>query len=262
MPRAFLVKKPRVAPAERNWSDVPDEERADVYVPRRGCPWCPLTLSPVSPGRGGAPGRRGPLLPRVPQGLRAAAVPSGCPMGSCRVPRGPRVSQGVLWGPRVSHGVPGVPSRCPRCAQAVGALPDAGALSCPVCHKGFALPRLLSRHLQCHSAVKRHPCPYCGKGFNDTFDLKRHVRTHTGVRPYRCPRCERAFTQRCSLESHLRAVHGQPQPYAFKERRAKLFVCEECGGTAPSARAHLEHLRLRHPRSPLLPRLARRVAMA
>ena len=39
---------------------------------------------------------------------------------------------------------------------------------------------MLTRHLKCHSQVKRHLCSFCGKGFNDTFDLKRHVRTHTG----------------------------------------------------------------------------------
>lgn len=53
-------------------------------------------------------------------------------------------------------------------------------LSCPVCQKSFGHQRMLTRHLKCHSEVKRHRCPYCAKGFNDTFDLKRHVRTHTG----------------------------------------------------------------------------------
>ncbi|XP_075795127.1 putative transcription factor Ovo-like 1 isoform X2 [Pelodiscus sinensis] len=132
--------------------------------------------------------------------------------------------------------------------------------SCPVCQKGFSYQRMLNRHLKCHSEVKRHLCPYCGKGFNDTFDLKRHVRTHTGVRPYKCNLCDKAFTQRCSLESHLKKIHGVQQRYAYKERRAKLYVCEECGCTADSQESHLLHLREQHPNSPLLRKASRKTA--
>lgn len=38
MPRAFLVKKPSVASAKRNWSELPDEQRAEIYVPSMGVP--------------------------------------------------------------------------------------------------------------------------------------------------------------------------------------------------------------------------------
>ncbi|XP_016368917.1 transcription factor Ovo-like 2, partial [Sinocyclocheilus rhinocerous] len=99
---------------------------------------------------------------------------------------------------------------------------------CSMCHKEFPLQRMLTRHLKCHSMIKRHPCRFCGKGFNDTFDLKRHMRTHTGIRPYRCDLCEKAFTQRCSLESHLRKIHSVRQQYAYRQRRSKIFVCEDC----------------------------------
>ncbi|NXW68819.1 OVOL2 factor, partial [Hirundo rustica] len=225
MPRAFLVKKPVVATAKRNWSELPDEQRAEIYVPSTGA-W-------GAPGFWGSTGRRDRR--GVPAGPLGAPLPSGLPLGG-----------GLPVGLPVPAGVPG----------------GSELFSCPVCQKSFGFQRMLNRHLKCHSEVKRHRCPYCGKGFNDTFDLKRHVRTHTGARPYKCSLCDKAFTQRCSLESHLRKIHGVAQRYGYKERRAKLYVCEECGGTADSQDAHLAHLRQRHPHSPLLAKLARKAAAA
>ncbi|KAF3706818.1 Transcription factor Ovo-like 2 [Channa argus] len=120
--------------------------------------------------------------------------------------------------------------------------------------------RMLTRHLKCHSLVKRHPCRFCGKGFNDTFDLKRHMRTHTGIRPYKCELCEKAFTQRCSLESHMRKIHGVHQQYAYRQRRSKIFVCEDCGYTSSRPDEYFLHVRQCHPGSPALRRYYRRQA--
>ncbi|KAI4495180.1 hypothetical protein M0804_001381 [Polistes exclamans] len=124
--------------------------------------------------------------------------------------------------------------------------------TCRVCSKQFNLQRLLNRHMKCHSDVKRYLCTFCGKGFNDTFDLKRHTRTHTGVRPYKCNLCEKSFTQRCSLESHCLKVHGVQHQYAYKERRTKVYVCEECGHTTQEPEVHYLHLKDKHPYSPAL----------
>ncbi|XP_033742717.1 myoneurin-like isoform X1 [Pecten maximus] len=123
---------------------------------------------------------------------------------------------------------------------------------CKVCNKSFQLQRLLNRHLKCHSEIKRYLCTFCGKGFNDTFDLKRHTRTHTGVRPYKCDQCGKAFTQRCSLESHCRKVHNSKFAFAYKERRRKLYVCEDCGHTTSDPGVHYVHLKNFHPQSPVL----------
>ncbi|CAH0560687.1 unnamed protein product [Brassicogethes aeneus] len=123
---------------------------------------------------------------------------------------------------------------------------------CRICNKTFTLQRLLNRHMKCHSDVKRYLCTFCGKGFNDTFDLKRHTRTHTGVRPYKCSLCEKSFTQRCSLESHCLKVHGVQHAYAYKERRTKVYVCEECGHTTNEPEVHYLHLKEKHPYSPAL----------
>ncbi|CAA84317.2 Transcription factor ovo-like homolog lin-48 [Caenorhabditis elegans] len=121
------------------------------------------------------------------------------------------------------------------------------SLTCHICGKKFGLQRLLNRHIKCHSDLKRYLCTFCGKGFNDTFDLKRHTRTHTGVRPYKCEQCEKSFTQRCSLESHLRKVHGVTHQYAYKERRSKVFVCEDCGYTDEKFEVYLSHIKVVHP---------------
>lgn len=45
MPRAFLVKKPCVSTCKRNWSELPDEERGEIYVPGE---------APRAPGAGRA----------------------------------------------------------------------------------------------------------------------------------------------------------------------------------------------------------------
>ncbi|XP_053545179.1 putative transcription factor Ovo-like 1 [Bombina bombina] len=127
-----------------------------------------------------------------------------------------------------------------------------GPFPCRSCRKTFPLQRMLTRHLKCHSVQKRHRCPCCGKGFNDTFDLKRHMRTHTGIRPYKCPACDKSFTQRCSLESHLRKIHGVLQSYAYRQRRSKIYVCEECGFTSSSVDNYTLHVLEQHPSSPVL----------
>lgn len=129
---------------------------------------------------------------------------------------------------------------------------DSNRFVCRVCSKVFSLQRLLNRHMKCHSDIKRYLCTFCGKGFNDTFDLKRHTRTHTGVRPYKCNHCEKSFTQRCSLESHTLKVHGIQHKYAYKERRTKVYVCEECGHTTNEPELHYIHLKENHPYSPAL----------
>jgi hypothetical protein len=125
---------------------------------------------------------------------------------------------------------------------------------CKICSKTFKLQRLMNRHMKNHSNIKRYLCTFCNKGFNDAFDLKRHTRTHTGVRPFQCFECERKFTQRCSLESHLNKVHQVELSFKYKERRAKLYVCEDCGNTTENPEEHLEHLQEFHPNSPALKR--------
>ena len=119
---------------------------------------------------------------------------------------------------------------------------------CEICNSTFPLRRLLNRHLKTHSFYKRYTCSFCDKGFNDTFDLKRHVRTHTGIKPFKCEQCDKSFTQRCSLEAHQTRVHGMVHKFGFRERRAKMFVCEDCGATFKDNQSEfMNHMASAHP---------------
>lgn len=119
---------------------------------------------------------------------------------------------------------------------------------CEICNSTFPLRRLLNRHLKTHSFYKRYACSFCDKGFNDTFDLKRHVRTHTGIKPFKCEQCDKSFTQRCSLEAHQTRVHGLVHKFGFRERRSKMFVCEDCGATFRDNQSEfMNHMTSTHP---------------
>lgn len=86
------------------------------------------------------------------------------------------------------------------------------------------------------------PVSLCHASLSQTVSL-------AGVRPFKCTVCEKAFTQRCSLEAHLKKVHGVFQQYAYKERRDKLYVCEECGLTAQTHDSLCSHIQVKHPNS-------------
>ncbi|XP_006642834.1 putative transcription factor Ovo-like 1 [Lepisosteus oculatus] len=238
MPRAFLVKKPCVSPGKRNWSDLPDDERGEIYIPvSLGVSTC-LEESEASPAESAlCLSTRPPHTPTLPH---AAELPSCTAQGTGQ---SSEVNGSCLKKTTYVRS---------KMKVTTGEPPSGELFTCQVCQKSFQFQRMLNRHMKCHNDSKRHLCTYCGKGFNDTFDLKRHVRTHTGVRPYKCGQCEKAFTQRCSLESHMKKIHGVTQQYAYKERRSKLYVCEDCGYTAPTQDSLLQHLHDAHPHSPLL----------
>lgn len=81
-----------------------------------------------------------------------------------------------------------------------------------------------------------------------------------GIRPYKCDICNKAFTQRCSLESHLKKIHGVQQQYAYKQRRDKLYVCEDCGYTGPTQEDLYLHVNSVHPGSAFLKKTSKKLA--
>lgn len=300
MPRAFLVKKANVSPGKRNWSELPDHERGDVYIPVSIFPpsalmmedeaspaeTVPLCLTkhslsdqhahaelpsstmlgrPKSPER---PAERSEVRRRaqssstyirskikVTTGELLPVPPPPPPLSLPHIPSPPSVTSHTSAAQAAMTTTPDPLEAVSMVTRSTGQSPSSGmngAFVCKVCQKTFQYQRMLNRHVKCHNETKRHLCSFCGKGFNDTFDLKRHVRTHTGVRPYKCNLCDKAFTQRCSLESHMKKIHSVTLKYAYKERRNKLYVCEECGHTAGTQDELLLHLHSLHPDSHLL----------
>ncbi|XP_056587578.1 putative transcription factor Ovo-like 1 [Triplophysa dalaica] len=260
MPRAFLVKKVNITNAKKNWSQLPDSVRGDIYIPLS---LFPSYVNEVSEGSlaehsGFTTPRKSNTFLQIPTQVLSAQLPSTTAQGQhdqrpeCRMrtQRLPyfrskiKITTGNL--PSDASVVSDIPS------TSANTPPDAYVLTCKACQKVFSTARMLKRHAKCHSETKRFLCESCGKGFNDTFDLKRHVRTHTGVRPYKCSLCAKAFTQRCSLESHQKKIHAITQQYGYKERRDKVYVCEECGLTAPTQDSLWNHLQAQHPQSRLI----------
>ncbi|XP_041037971.1 putative transcription factor Ovo-like 1 [Carcharodon carcharias] len=237
MPRAFLVKTRNENAKVRSWGEIPDEMRADIYIPH------PLDIIQYKESKI----YEAPLCLSAEENIeKESAYDTDSSTSVQDIENGihHNIHQGFIRSKiKITRG---------ECTDE--------SYTCHFCQKTFQYQRMLNRHLKCHNDVKRHLCNFCGKGFNDTFDLKRHVRTHTGIRPYKCHLCDKAFTQRCSLESHLKKIHSVHQSYAYKERRTKLYVCEDCGFTAESQDGHIVHVKEMHPNSPLLRKSSKRVA--
>ncbi|KAM4042475.1 transcription factor Ovo-like 2 [Anomaloglossus baeobatrachus] len=255
MPRAFLVKRRTPPPVVRSWDEQPDEERADTYIPDSiDCIFKYVTEDSLSnSSSNGDPVGDSPERGSSDSSLttpNSTAEPDHESSPEAKGSGQENVEEQALDLKKSS-----VRSKI---KVTTGSLSEE-IYSCDMCGKGFRLQRMLNRHLKCHNQVKRHLCTFCGKGFNDTFDLKRHVRTHTGIRPYKCDICNKAFTQRCSLESHLKKIHGVQQGYAYKQRRDKLFVCEECGYTGPSQEDLYLHVYNIHPGSAFLKKTTKKL---
>ncbi|XP_056141139.1 transcription factor Ovo-like 2 [Lampris incognitus] len=253
MPRSFLIKKKQAACGGWRWREPEESQWKDHHTVVRDKEQTLAFHDNLKPAI-------------LPQPVTTTGPETSVAVGITAPQTGPGVfgaESGEGWSSLLHQGHfyhPNPLAMAYRAKPRPRTAPGSGAFMCSVCHKVFPLQRMLTRHLKCHSLVKRHPCRFCGKGFNDTFDLKRHMRTHTGIRPYKCELCEKAFTQRCSLESHMRKIHGVHQQFAYRQRRSKIFVCEDCGYTSNRPDEYFLHVRQCHPGSPALRRYYRRQA--
>ena len=57
----------------------------------------------------------------------------------------------------------------------------------------------------------------------------------------------------------MNKVHGLQVSFAFKERRKKLFVCEDCGNAVNDAFAHYIHIWVQHARLEMPKRLMQKL---
>lgn len=116
--------------------------------------------------------------------------------------------------------------------------PGPETYKCMVCHKMFAFPERLRRHmlvhgseeskpLQCKTCKKRFlnnsalaghlkthfvgkkvfECPICKESFDHVLKLKAHVPKHCENNSYSCPHCTKVFKKYSIVRKHIRAFH-------------------------------------------------------
>lgn len=144
MPRAFLVKKPCVSTCKRNWSELPDEERGEIYVPGEAWPAAPRprrhpARGPVGTAESGrptsGPSGRSPVSPR-PGGRGGQGgggrEGAGAAAGERRA-RAPRRAggSGRVGGARLRAATPPPPPPSPAGAAARGRRPGVSPLRRP-----------------------------------------------------------------------------------------------------------------------------------
>ncbi|XP_056387730.1 zinc finger protein 420-like isoform X2 [Hyla sarda] len=131
---------------------------------------------------------------------------------------------------------------------------------CLDCGKCFAKKSVLVDHQRTHTGERPYPCLECGKCFSKKSGLVKHQRTHTGEKPFPCPECGKCFSQKSGLEKHqkthtveksvscLECEKGytciHPERHLAFEKKARPFVCSECGKRFTQKAYLIKHLKI------------------
>lgn len=116
--------------------------------------------------------------------------------------------------------------------------------------------------------VRPYKCNMCEKSFTQRCSLESHCLKVSWLiiyspflerflslnnYSYILPRVNKFYRLRLTnVNDSLLQVHGMQHQYAYKERRTKVYVCEECGHTTGEPEVHYVHLKDNHPYSPAL----------
>lgn len=117
------------------------------------------------------------------------------------------------------------------------------AVECPKCGRIMSSRLSLKEHLiKMHSELGQRllVCDTCGKEFRSKTSFQRHVLQHQdGIQNNRiqCNLCPRWLINKLGLKKHIQTQHTE---------LGEIFVCADCGKTAPNSAALQQHRRVVH----------------
>lgn len=80
---------------------------------------------------------------------------------------------------------------------------------CPECGKILCTQQVLTRHMNCHRAIKeKYCCTICGRTYTWITSLHHHMKIHEGPLPHSCHLCSRSFAYVSHLKQHLEKYHS------------------------------------------------------
>lgn len=82
--------------------------------------------------------------------------------------------------------------------------------TCPDCHRNFAFPEDLNKHLEIHVKENKGTCPKCNEDFGSLQELQTHMEVHQKL--YSCSICEKKFKVEYALKKHEQG-HQSEQYY-------------------------------------------------
>lgn len=113
---------------------------------------------------------------------------------------------------------------------------------CPVCHKTYADPFQMLRHVrEVHSSEKKYMCDVCGKLFTSTQRANQHKKSiHLGIKReeenFECDICKKIMRSKLAISDHMSIHTGE------KLHQCKL--CNKCFGFSSDISRHMKRHKL------------------